>query len=88
MSQIEYVEHKCDVCGDNFRIAKGSSTTRKFKKVDIPSKTYDCEGRNYSRGMSTVDMCDKCFDEFWTFVNNRYDVSELLSEITVNIKEN
>ena len=86
MSKIDYTEHKCDICGDGFRVEVGKKTNQSLKVVDMPVKSYDCEGRNYSKSMHPVDMCDKCFEEYWTFVQSKYDISSTVSGLDVKVK--
>lgn len=87
MSKVELTEYKCDICGKVVReeIDNGRKTKPPFKKVDMPVKAYDCEGRNYSKRMGTVDMCEDCFEKYWEYVQGRYEASDCYG-ITVKVK--
>ena len=74
----ELIEYKCDVCGKDHRFDKSwfGLKTPPLKEVEVPIKTYDCEGRNFSKRMGKIDMCDECFKNYWEFVQSRYDISD------------
>lgn len=57
-----------------------------LKNVSIPGKSYDCEGKSFSKRMIQVDMCEKCCDYFWDFVQEKYDVSETICGVEIKIK--
>ncbi len=88
MGKIDVTEYKCDVCGLTTRV---ENNPLKFgesplKAIEIPIKGYDCEGRNFIKRMGKVDMCDECFENYWEYVQNRYDVSDCYG-IKVQMKE-
>lgn len=78
MSKKEVIEYKCDVCGRTYPIErkKSLSENKPLREVMMPAKCYDCEGRNHSKGMSIVDMCEECYGKYWEYVQSRYDVSD------------
>lgn len=78
MSKAEIIEFKCDVCGKVHRNEYDPLRTQKnpFKTVSIPAKEYDCEGKNFSKKMSQVDMCENCFNHYWEYVQRKYEVSD------------
>ena len=84
MSRIEVVEYKCDVCGKVFR-EDINSIKKPLKYIQVPSKNYDCEGREYREGKTEIEMCDDCFKNYWDYVQERYDVSNCYG-IQVKIK--
>lgn len=77
MSKRDIIEFKCDVCGKVFQFEnKEKQIKNPLKVITIPSRNYDCEGRTYSKGMCTADMCDRCFEDYWNFTQTKYDVSD------------
>lgn len=87
MSKKYVTEYRCDVCGRVHReeVNPLKSNTSPLKEILIPAKKYDCEGRNYTKGMSHVDMCKECYENYWQYVQNRYDVTDCYG-IAVDIK--
>jgi len=79
MSRKELIEHKCDVCGKVLReevdILK-MPIKNPLKTIEMPIKGYDCEGRDFTKSMGKVDMCNECFQNYWEYVQSRYDVSD------------
>ena len=89
MSRVDVIEFKCDVCGKVHR--KEYDPVRPqispLKTVNIPAKRYDCEGKNFNKGTSNVDMCEKCFVEYWEYMQSRYEVTDFNeSKVVVKVK--
>lgn len=84
MSREEFVEYKCDICGKVVKYAI-SKKDRPFKQIEMPSKNYDCEGRNYSKGTTKVDVCENCYFNYWDYVQSRYEVVDCYG-VKVKIK--
>lgn len=78
MSKVEFTEYKCDVCGKVFRINKDSNIKepKELIRISVPVRSYDCEGKNYSKGMGDIDICSNCFDRYWEYVQKKYKVSD------------
>ena len=72
------MEFKCDVCGAVHReeVNPLRASKNPLMTVPMPSKNYDCEGRNFSKGMSEFDMCKQCFENYWNYVQDKYDASD------------
>ena len=87
MSRAEIIEYKCDVCGKLFRVENNPlrKPQTELKTISMPIKSYDCEGRNYSKSMGSVDVCEDCFNNYWEYVQSRYEVSDCYG-MTVKIK--
>lgn len=78
MARIEVSEFKCDVCGKVIREERSpiKIPTNPLREVEIPMKNYDCEGRNFSKGFGVADMCKDCVENYWNYVQKRYDASD------------
>lgn len=87
MSRQNYIEFKCDICGKVHKVEKNLKEPKNpLKTISMPAKRYDCEGRNFSKGISNVDVCDSCFEKYWEYSQNRYSVSDCYG-IKVVVKE-
>ena len=89
MGRTVVVEYKCDMCGKVQHVDQKLDERRErpFKEISIPAKRYDCEGRNFSYGMTEVDMCEECFLKYSQYVAQRYDVSLVLGSVEVQVKD-
>lgn len=78
MSKKDICEYRCDVCGKTFPVEVNPLRTHEspLQQMPMPSKKYDCEGRNFSQGISVVDVCQNCYERYWEYAQKRYEVSE------------
>lgn len=87
MSKKTYIEFKCDICGEIHKeLHNGKEPKSPYRVLPIPAKRYDCEGRSYKREIIAIEVCDKCFEEYWNFVQSRYDVVDGYG-VEITIKE-
>ena len=78
MARNDVIEYKCDVCGKVTRVdfEPTRKTKNPYKVVQMPMKKYDCEGKNFSKGLGEVDLCEQCYENYWNYVQERYDASD------------
>lgn len=55
----------CDRC-------KEDVSYKDLVEVFVPSKNFDCEGRSYTKGVSKVEICKKCFENYWNLCIDNY----------------
>lgn len=88
MSRKSLIRYKCDCCGKEIDVSAAYENNKKkgpLTRIEIPSKSYDCEGRSYEKRTSFIDLCDDCFLEYWNYVQDKYEVNDLY-EVTVKKK--
>ena len=88
MSHKSLIRFKCDCCGKEIDVSAvydNSKQKRPLTRIEIPSKSYDCEGKSYEKRTSFIDLCDDCFLEYWNYVQDKYEVNDLY-EVTVKKK--
>ena len=67
----------CDICGKQYE------QDGKLKKLKIPSKRYDCEGKSWSKGFSELDLCEDCLDKYWEICNTNFETVDDCYDIKV-----
>ena len=88
MSRKSLIRFKCDCCGKEIDVSAvydNSKQKRPLTRIEIPSKSYDCEGKSYEKRTSCIDLCDDCFLEYWNYVQDKYEVNDFV-DVTVKKK--
>ena len=89
MACIHVIKFTCDCCKKEFYVDPEKETNQKepLRSVEIPSKIYDCEGRHYTAGITKVELCGKCFTEYWKYVQSMYEVTDYYGVTIKKLKE-
>lgn len=76
MAKKNVTIYTCDCCKKDFSVEDPKKESPLYKAY-IPSKiySYDYMG-GYSKGISQVELCPKCYFEFQDYVQEKYEVDE------------
>lgn len=70
MAKITTTKYVCDICG------KEVASENKLYKKDIPSRSYDCEGRNWKLTFTNLELCESCIRTLWKVCDKHFATVE------------
>lgn len=57
---------QCDICGAQFK------QDHNLAKLKIPSRSYDCEGKGWTKSFKSLDLCEGCLDKLWEICDEKF----------------
>ena len=81
MARVIIKYYKCDCCERKFE------NNNSLVRLDLPARKWDCEGKSYSKGKHSVELCENCFNELYKVVRERFaEIDNCYTGLTVKPK--